>query len=90
MHIMNLQDLYAIEGATFLNALHKATGINRKYLYQCATGRRQPSPRYALLLVRADGRLSLDAIYAGSDRGEGLTPDSGLTAAHSTDHQEAA
>jgi len=63
---MNLQDLYAIEGAAFLNALHKATGINRQYLYQCATGRRQPSPRYALLLVRADGRLSLDAIYAGS------------------------
>lgn len=61
---MTFHDLYQKEGAGLLNRLHIATGISRKYLYQCATGRRRPSPDYAVKLVQADERLTLDGIYS--------------------------
>lgn len=61
---MDMQTIYEKEGAEWLNRLHGATGINRQYLYQCATGRRRPSPDYAVKLVQADDRLTLDGIYS--------------------------
>lgn len=60
---MNLQTLYETEGSAALNRLAEATGANRKYLYQCATGRKVPSPKLACALVAADARLTLDDIY---------------------------
>lgn len=60
---MSPSTLYRQEGSDWLNRLAEATGINRKYLYQCATGRRQPSPEYAKRMIAADNRLTLDGIY---------------------------
>lgn len=71
--IMSPSTLYEQEGARWLTRLHEATGINRKYLYQCATGRRQPSPDYAKKMVAADPRLTLDGIYAITEVGAGET-----------------
>lgn len=69
---MSPSTLYEQEGASWLSRLHEATGINRQYLYQCATGRRRPSPEYAKRMVSADLRLTLDGIYADEkvDAGE--------------------
>lgn len=61
---MDLKTIYDQEGAAWLNKLHAATGIHRQYLYQCATGRRSPSPAYAMKLVQADPRLTLEGIYS--------------------------
>ncbi len=61
---MNLQEIYQTEGAAWLNRMAEATSINRKYLYQCATSRRRPSPEYAKRMILADDRLTLDAIYS--------------------------
>ena len=58
------QSIYETEGAAWLNQLAEAAGINRKYLYQCVTGRRQPSPEYARRMIAADPRLSMDGIYS--------------------------
>ena len=62
---MNLADVYRLEGRRGLNALAKKAGCNGKYLYQCATALRSPSPRLAKRLISVDPRLSLDAIYLG-------------------------
>jgi hypothetical protein len=61
--IMSPLTIYQAEGSGWLNRLAEVSGINRKYLYQCATGRRQPSPEYARRMIAADNRLTLDEIY---------------------------
>lgn len=60
---MNLRDIYETEGASGLARLAAATGANPQYLYQCATGRKEPSPRLARALIKADRRITLDALY---------------------------
>lgn len=61
---MNLHDLYAADGRPGLIHLAGVVGCNPKYLWQCATGRREPSPDLARKLVAADGRLTIQEIYA--------------------------
>lgn len=39
---------------------------NPLYLWQCATGRRTPSPKLAKAIVEADARFTLDEIYSPS------------------------
>ena len=60
---MNLQDIYQQEGPEGLDKLAAAAACNPKYLYQCATGRRCPSPAMARKLIAADSRLSFDDMY---------------------------
>lgn len=60
---MNLHDIYETEGAPGLARLAAATGANPQYLYQCATGRKEPSPRLARELIKADSRITLNALY---------------------------
>lgn len=60
-----LPELYEKEGRTLINRLHKETGINSKYLYLLATGRRRPSPEKALKLMDADSRLTLEGLLFG-------------------------
>jgi hypothetical protein len=60
MSTLNL--LYAQEGNPVLDRIHQHTGINRKYLYQIATGRRTPSARVAARMIEADSRLSLEGL----------------------------
>ena len=60
---MNLLDVYEAEGRQGLVRLAKKAGTSAKYLYHCATGRREPSPRMARRLVAADSRLTLEALY---------------------------
>lgn len=60
---MNLQDLFAAEGRQGLIKLAEKVGCHHKYLWQCATGRREPSPDLARKLVASDSRLSIEAIY---------------------------
>lgn len=61
---MNLSDIHRLDGPAGLRRLADATGTIEKYLYQCATGRKTPSPALAKALVAADPRLTLDDIYA--------------------------
>ncbi len=61
---MNLAKLYQQEGAALLTALHVATGLSRKYIYQCATGRRSPSPAVAMRMIEADSRLIFEEMYS--------------------------
>ncbi|TVO53832.1 hypothetical protein [Denitromonas halophila] len=63
---MNLSDLYKSEGIAALGRLADATQSSRKYLYQCATTSRRPSPDLAVKLIAADPRLTLDDLYAAS------------------------
>ncbi|WP_417070792.1 hypothetical protein [Niveibacterium terrae] len=56
---MKLSDLTPTER----RELATKAGTNPVYLWQCATGRRTPSPRLAKKLIDADGRLSLESIY---------------------------
>ena len=56
---MKLSDLTPTER----RELATKAGTDPVYLWQCATGRRTPSPRLAAKLIKADGRLSLDSIY---------------------------
>jgi len=55
---MNLYDLYTQDGFKGLRRLADVVGMNPKYLYQCATGRRTPSAEVAVKLVKADRRLT--------------------------------
>lgn len=57
-----LNALYENEGNSVLDRIHAATGINRKYLYQIATGRRRPSAKLAARMIAADSRLSLEGL----------------------------
>lgn len=66
---MNLTDLYRAEGNAALVRLARAVGANPKYLYQCATGRRRPSPELAFRLVDVEPRLNFEAMYRDA-RGE--------------------
>ena len=52
---MNLSDLSPPER----KALAAKVGTNPLYLWQCATGRRSPSPAMARRLVESDARLTL-------------------------------
>jgi len=61
---MDLAKLYSQEGAALLTSLHVATGLSRKYIYQCATGRRSPSPAVAMRMVEADPRLVFEEMYS--------------------------
>lgn len=61
---MNLQIYYETYGAKGLKRLAESVGANSKYLYQCATGRKTPSPKLAIAIVRFDSRFTLDGIYA--------------------------
>ncbi len=60
---MDLQQLYKDEGRKGLKALADKVGCNPSYLYQLATTEKEPSPRLARALVKADPRLSIDDIY---------------------------
>ncbi len=60
-----LKSIYANEGSEVLDRLSGKTGINRKYLYQIATGRRRPSAALALKLSLADPRLTLHELLLG-------------------------
>jgi len=60
---MDLQTLYQTDGPEGLKRLQMAVGANYKYLYQCATGRKTPSPKLAVALVNVDSRLTLEDIY---------------------------
>lgn len=57
-----LHSLYLSEGPAVFDRLHEATGANRKYLYQIATGRRRPSAELARELAKADPRLTLESL----------------------------
>ena len=57
-----LNTLYIQEGNPVLDRIHELTGINRKYLYQIATGRRKPSARIAVRMIEAEPRLSLEGL----------------------------
>lgn len=59
--------LYAQEGNSVLDQIHERTGINRKYLYQIATGRRTPSARVAARMIMADPRLSLEGLLLNTE-----------------------
>ena len=68
-----LKSIYEREGSDALDRLCRITGINRKYLYQLATGRRKPSAQLAFQLLRADPRLTLEGLLLGealSEAGE--------------------
>lgn len=60
---MNLTDLYQSEGYAAITRLAQRVGANPKYLYQCATGRRRPSPELAFKLIDAEPRLQFEAMY---------------------------
>lgn len=60
-----LSHLYRQEGPNLLDRLAVATGANRKYLYQLATGRRRPSPELARDLAAADERMTVDELLFG-------------------------
>lgn len=60
---MNLTDLYLAEGYAALTRLAQQVGANPKYLYQCATGRRRPSPELAFRLIGAEPRLQFEEMY---------------------------
>jgi len=55
---MNLLDIYQADGIKGLQRLAEAVGKNQKYLYQCATGRRQPSAALVVRMCKADRRLT--------------------------------
>lgn len=57
-----LRHLVECDGPGILDRLHDQTGINRKYLYQLATGRRRPSADLAKRLVDADSRLTIEGL----------------------------
>ena len=60
---MNLSDIYAEERFHGLSVLAEKVGANAKFLYQCATGRRRPSPEMGWRLVDADPRLKFEDLY---------------------------
>lgn len=60
---MNLKHLHSIEGAPGLQALAAKVGTSPKYLHQCATGPRMPSPAMAWRLCAADPRLVFEELY---------------------------
>lgn len=60
---MNLADLYRTDGYAALTRLAQRVGANPKYLYQCATGRRRPSPELAFRLVECEPRLVFEELY---------------------------
>lgn len=60
---MNIADLYKSDGFAGLTRLARKVGASPKYLYQCATGRRMPSPALAWKLVEAEPRLSFEELY---------------------------
>lgn len=60
---MNLADLYQADGMAALTRLAKQVGANPKYLYQCATGRRRPSPELAFRLIECEPRLVFEDLY---------------------------
>lgn len=60
---MNLADIHRTEGAAGLDRLAKRAGVSPKFLYQCATGRRFPSPKLGFRLVAADPRLDFESLY---------------------------
>lgn len=63
---MNLTDIFETEGRQGLIKLAEKVGCNHKFLWQCASGRREPSPNMARRLVEADPRLTIEAIYSAS------------------------
>lgn len=67
---MNLNTLYLAEGQKGLNRLASLVGCNPKYLWQCANGRREPSPEMARKLVAADARLSIEEIFESPPLGK--------------------
>jgi hypothetical protein len=71
-NMSTLNVLYMREGGSVLDRIHKATGINRKYLYQIATGRRTPSARIAARMMAADSRLSLEGLLLRNSAGSEL------------------
>ncbi len=60
---MDLKDIYDKEGIAGLTSIADTVGCSAKYLYQCATERRCPSPAMARKLIAADSRLSFDDMY---------------------------
>lgn len=63
---MDLAKIYESEGFAGLAKLAERADCNPKYLYQCATGRKTPSPRLAKRLVEVDSRLSFEALFGVS------------------------
>lgn len=61
---MNLSQIYETEKLEGLKRLAEQVGCSWRYLYQCATHRKTISPELAQRCIAADGRLSLDDIYA--------------------------
>lgn len=61
---MNLADLYKAEGKQGLESLAKVAECSPAYLYQCATYRKTPAPKFALKLIAHEPRLSLEDLYA--------------------------
>jgi len=62
-----LNVLYVREGNPILDRIHEMTGINRKYLYQIATGRRRPSARVAARMISVEPRLSLEGLLLADE-----------------------
>lgn len=60
---MNLADIYRLHGQAGLTRLAHRVGASPKYLYQCATGRRRPSPELAFLLIECEPRLVFEELY---------------------------
>lgn len=60
---MNLKRLHELEGTPGLEALARKVGTSPKYLYQCATGPRMPSPAMAWRLCEADPRLVFEELF---------------------------
>lgn len=72
---MNLADLYRTDGMAALTRLAQRVGANPKYLYQCATGRRRPSPELAFRLVRTEPRLVFEELYRDAREKAPETPE---------------
>jgi hypothetical protein len=63
---VNISDLYREEGYSALVSLAARAGVNPKYLYQCASGRRALSRDMIRRLIQVDQRLTLEAMFAMS------------------------
>lgn len=60
---MNLKKLYETEGMVALKSLAGKAGTDAKYLYQCASTSKMPSPKLAFRLCAADPRLVFEDLY---------------------------
>lgn len=63
---MNLKTLYAAEGMAVLESIAAKCDTSAKYLYQCATTKKMPSPALAFKLCAADDRIVFEELFAAA------------------------